>query len=153
MTSYTRRIHLPVTVLTYGTFDMFNYGHLRLLERLRAIGDRLIVGCSTDEFNTLKGKRTICPYAHRVAILSACRHVDQVIPETCWEQKREDIRHFRADILAMGDDWAGRFDDLADLCNVVYLPRTQDVSTTEIRDQVVYMNRQKYRSTAASGRI
>jgi glycerol-3-phosphate cytidylyltransferase len=124
------------TVITYGTFDLFHIGHINLLKRLRHLGDRLVVGCSTDEFNHVKGKKTIMPFDHRAEILSSIRYVDKVIQETCWEQKRDDIRQENASIFAMGDDWVGRFDDLNDICQVVYLPRTQDVSTTEIRQLV-----------------
>ena len=124
------------TVITYGTFDLFHIGHVNLLRRLRALGDRLVVGCSTDEFNALKGKKTVMPYAHRAQIVAAIRYVDHVFPESNWEQKREDIVRERADIFAMGDDWTGKFDDLGDVCEVVYLPRTRDVSTTEVRQLV-----------------
>ena len=124
------------TVITYGTYDLFHIGHLRLLQRLRGLGDRLVVGVSTDEFNALKGKKTIVPYAHRADIVASIREVDAVFPEQHWEQKRDDIVREKADIFAMGDDWVGRFDDLSDLCKVVYLPRTRDVSTTEIRQMV-----------------
>lgn len=124
------------TVITYGTFDLFHVGHVRLLRRLRDLGDRLVVGCSTDEFNALKGKRSIMPYAQRAEVLASCRHVDGVFPESAWEQKREDIARERATIFAMGDDWVGRFDELRDVVEVVYLPRTQDVSSTEIRELV-----------------
>lgn len=126
------------TVITYGTFDVFHVGHVRLLERLRGLGDRLIVGCSTDEFNAKKGKKAIIPYEHRVEILQSCRHVDETFPENDWNQKRADIVKFKADIFAMGDDWIGKFDDLSDLCKVIYLPRTEDISSTEIR-QIVRM--------------
>lgn len=121
------------TVITYGTFDMFHVGHVRLLKRLRALGDRLVVGCSTDDFNTLKGKRGIMPYEQRVELLLACRYVDDVFPEQDWGQKREDIVRFQADIFAMGDDWAGKFDDLGDITQVIYLPRTPSISSTEVR--------------------
>lgn len=124
---------MSTTVITYGTFDLFHVGHVNLLRRLRELGDRLVVGLSTDEFNTLKGKTTVMPYAHRAEIVGAVRYVDGVFPETCWEQKRDDIRREDARIFAMGDDWIGKFDDLSDLCEVVYLPRTRDVSTTEIK--------------------
>jgi glycerol-3-phosphate cytidylyltransferase len=124
------------TVITYGTFDLFHIGHLRLLQRLRSLGDRLVVGVSTDEFNALKGKKTVVPYDHRVDIVRAVRHVDQAFPEQRWDQKREDIVREGAHIFAMGDDWMGKFDDLEDLCEVVYLPRTRDVSTTEIKQLV-----------------
>lgn len=121
------------TVLTYGTFDLFHVGHLRLLERCKNLGDRLVVGCSTDEFNTLKGKKTVLPFEDRAEILRACRHVDHVFAENSWEQKRGDIVKFNIDTFVMGDDWAGKFDDLSDICAVMYLPRTPDISTTDIK--------------------
>ncbi len=124
------------TVITYGTFDLFHIGHINLLKRLRDLGNSLVVCCSTDEFNQLKGKKTIMPYEHRAEILRSLRFVDKVIPETCWEQKRNDIKEQNAAIFAMGDDWVGKFDDLSDICQVIYLPRTQDISTTEIRQLV-----------------
>ena len=124
------------TVITYGTFDLFHIGHVRLLERIRSFGDRLVVGCSTDEFNDLKGKSTIMPYDQRAEILAACRYVDAVFPEQNWEQKRDDIKREKADIFAMGDDWSGKFDHLADDCRVVYLPRTENISTTDIKQLV-----------------
>ena len=104
------------TVITYGTFDLFHVGHVRLLKRLADLGDRLIVGCSTDDFNAMKGKKTAMPYEQRVELLRACRYVDDVFPEQKWEQKRDDIERTGANIFAMGDDWAGRFDDLIDIC-------------------------------------
>lgn len=124
------------TIITYGTFDLFHIGHLNLLQRLRNLGDRLVVGVSTDEFNAIKGKKTIVCYEHRAAIVSALRQVDAVFPEQDWAQKRADIVREKADIFAMGDDWVGKFDDLRDVCDVIYLPRTPDVSTTEIRQLV-----------------
>ncbi len=120
-------------ILTYGTFDLFHVGHLRLLKRLAALGDKLIVGCSTDEFNTIKGKSTAIPYVHRVEILEACRYVDQVIPADDWAQKRDDVQRYGVGLFAMGDDWAGKFDELRDLCDVLYLPRTENISTTELK--------------------
>ncbi|AHK78906.1 glycerol-3-phosphate cytidylyltransferase [Ectothiorhodospira haloalkaliphila] len=124
------------TVITYGTFDLFHAGHVRLLKRLKRLGTRLVVGCSTDEFNGIKGKSTIMPYEQRVEILTACRYVDAVFPEQSWGQKPEDIVREKADIFAMGDDWSGQFDDLSNLCQVVYLSRTKDISTTEIKQLV-----------------
>ena len=121
------------TVITYGTFDLFHAGHVRLLKRLRALGDRLMVGCSTDEFNALKGKHSVIPYEQRVEMLLACRYVDGVFPEQDWGQKRDDIVRLKADIFAMGDDWAGKFDDLGDITQVIYLPRTPSISSTELR--------------------
>lgn len=123
-------------VITYGTFDLFHIGHLNLLRRLRALGTSLVVGCSSDEFNRLKNKEVVIPYAERMQILQACRYVDHVFREDEWEQKRADILREGADIFAMGHDWEGKFDDLSDLCKVVYLPRTEGVSTTEIRTKI-----------------
>ena len=124
------------TVITYGTFDMFHIGHLNLLKRLKEIGDRLIVAVSTDEFNSLKGKKSRIPFSDRVEILKAIRCIDEVIPEENWEQKRDDIIRYRADIFAIGDDWTGKFDDLKDICEVVYLPRTEGISSTDLRKGV-----------------
>lgn len=121
------------TILTYGTFDLFHIGHLRILERLRALGDRLVVGCSTDSFNELKGKKTIVRFEDRLEILQSCRYVDIAFAENSWSQKREDIVKYQVNVFGMGDDWTGKFDDLSDLCAVTYLPRTPDISTTELK--------------------
>ncbi|WP_332311020.1 adenylyltransferase/cytidyltransferase family protein [Stenotrophomonas sp. SY1] len=121
------------TVITYGTFDLFHVGHLNLLRRMRALGDRLVVGVSTDEFNAKKGKRTVVPFKDRVAIVQAVRYVDQVIAEHDWSQKIGDIETLGVDVLGMGDDWEGQFDHLNDACEVVYLPRTKNISSTEIK--------------------
>ncbi len=121
------------TILTYGTFDMFHFGHVELLRRLKELGDRLIVGVSTDEFNRQKGKRSLYSFEHRAKIVEAIQYVDEVIPEKTWGQKREDIIRLNVDIFAIGDDWKGKFDDLKDLCEVYYMPRTPDVSSTELR--------------------
>ena len=121
------------TVLTYGTFDLFHIGHLRLLERARALGDRLIVGVSTDEFNELKGKKTLIPFEHRAEIVAGIRHVDLVIPEENWEQKVTDIQEHQVDVFVMGDDWRGEFDELKDRCEVVYLTRTALISSSSIK--------------------
>lgn len=122
-----------VRILTYGTFDLFHVGHVRLLKRLRDLGDELIVGCSTDKFNSIKGKKTVMPYESRKEILLSCKHVHSVFAEETWDQKRGDVKKFNADIFAMGDDWAGHFNDLEDLCKVVYLPRTEGISSTKIK--------------------
>jgi len=124
------------TVLTYGTFDLFHIGHVRLLNRLAEIGDRLIVGVSTDEFNSLKGKRAFIPYEHRAEIVAAMRSVDLVIPENGWEQKRDDIVKHGVDVFAIGSDWKGEFDELSDLCEVRYLDRTDGISSTELKAQL-----------------
>lgn len=119
-------------VLTYGTFDLFHIGHLKLLKRARAFGDRLIVAISTDEFNMGKGKTSIIPFEHRKEIVQSIRYVDLVIPETRWEQKIDDVIKHNVDVFVMGEDWKGKFDFLKAHCDVRYLPRTDDVSTTEI---------------------
>ena len=124
------------TVLTYGTFDLFHIGHLRLIERLSAMGDRLIVGVSTDEFNAGKGKKSVVSYDDRAAIVGAIKGVDLVLPERAWEQKRADIVEHGVDVFVMGDDWAGKFDDLSDVCEVRYLPRTSGVSSTDIKEML-----------------
>lgn len=121
-------------VITYGTFDLFHLGHLNILKRARELGDYLIVGVSTDEFNEIKGKRCVYPYDHRAEIVEAIRYVDLVIPEACWEQKVKDIREHEIDVFVMGDDWEGEFDFLSEFCDVVYLPRTENISSTEIKD-------------------
>ena len=122
------------TVITYGTFDLFHFGHLRLLERLKEYGDRLIVGVSTDGFNAEKNKRAFIPYEQRAAIVAAIKYVDKVIPEASWEQKGQDIDLHKVDILAMGDDWQGKFDTFSHSCEVVYLPRTHGISSTSIKE-------------------
>lgn len=124
-------------MLTYGTFDLFHVGHLRLLERLAQLGDRLVVGVSTDEFNAAKGKKSLIPYADRAAIVGALGIVDEVFPEENWDQKRADIERFGIDIFGMGSDWQGKFDDLRALCEVVYLERTEGLSSTTIRGQII----------------
>lgn len=126
-----------VTVITYGTFDLFHYGHVRLLQRMSKLGDRLVVGCSSDEFNAMKGKESVMSYQERVEILMSCRYVDSVFPENTWDQKRIDIARENADIFSMGSDWEGKFDDLKDIVEVIYLSRTAGVSTTDLRGKVV----------------
>lgn len=120
-------------VITYGTFDLLHYGHIRLLERAKALGDYLIVALSTDQFNLGKGKVCAYTYDERARILEAIRYVDEVIPESSWEQKISDIKNNQVDIFVMGDDWEGKFDFLQEYCNVVYLPRTPDISTTKVK--------------------
>ncbi|MGD0492196.1 MAG: glycerol-3-phosphate cytidylyltransferase [Steroidobacteraceae bacterium] len=120
-------------VLTYGTFDLFHVGHIRLLERARSLGDYLIVGLSTDEFNLTKGKKSVFSYSERFTILGALKHVDKIIPENSWEQKLGDVIANKIDVFVMGDDWEGKFDFLKPNCEVVYLPRTSGISTTYIK--------------------
>jgi glycerol-3-phosphate cytidylyltransferase len=124
------------TVLTYGTFDLFHPGHVQLLKRARALGTRLVVGLSTDEFNALKGKKSVMNYEDRKAVLEACRYVDEVFAEDDWDQKVTDAALMGADVFVMGDDWAGKFDFMADHCHVVYLARTPNVSSTEIKQRM-----------------
>jgi glycerol-3-phosphate cytidylyltransferase len=126
------------TVLTYGTYDFLHIGHINLLRRAAEYGDHLIVGLSTDEFNRRKGKRSASSYEDRSAIVRAIRYVDEVIPEENWEQKRSDIEKHGVDVFVMGDDWAGQFDDLRDLCRVVYLPRTERISSTYIKNRLFF---------------
>lgn len=133
------------TILTYGTFDLFHAGHLHLLQRLRALGDRLIVGVSTDEFNELKGKKTVVPFSDRIEIVRALRYVDLAFPETRWEQKADDIRQHKVSVFGMGSDWEGRFDDLKAYCEVVYLPRTEGISSTDIRKTLKVLDRSHVR--------
>ena len=125
-------------ILTYGTFDLFHYGHIRLLKRAKALGDYLIVALSTDEFNEIKGKKAYHNYETRKQMLEAIRYVDLVIPEQNWEQKISDVKKYEVDIVVMGSDWAGsdKFDYLQDYCEVVYLDRTEGVSTTKIKNDL-----------------
>lgn len=120
-------------VITYGTFDTLHHGHIRLLRRARALGDYLIVGLSTDEFNKQKNKTALFSYEDRKQDLEALRFVDLVIPENDWEQKPEDVRLFQVDVFTMGDDWAGKFDFLKTQCEVTYFDRTPSISSTQIR--------------------
>lgn len=121
------------TIITYGTFDILHRGHINLLRRARALGDRLIVGLSSDEFNSGKHKSSLLNYENRKVVLESIRYVDFVFPEENWEQKVSDIKSYEASIFVMGDDWEGKFDFLKDICEVVYLPRTAAISTTEIK--------------------
>ena len=124
-------------VMTYGTFDVLHYGHINLLRRAKNLGDYLIVGLSSDEFNKIKQKTSYYTYEQRKSILEACRYVDLVIPEMNWEQKISDIQKYFIDVFVMGDDWAGKFDFLKPYCEVVYLPRTPGVSSTQTK---TYLN-------------
>jgi glycerol-3-phosphate cytidylyltransferase len=124
---------LQKTVLTYGTYDLLHKGHILLLERAKQLGDYLIVGLSTDEFNRVKNKECVYPYEDRLLIVSAIKYVDKVIPEERWEQKVDDIKRYKVDVLVMGNDWDGQFDSLREYCEVVYLPRTPGISTTAIK--------------------
>lgn len=129
------------TVITYGTFDLFHIGHLRLLTRLRALGDKLIVGVSTDEFNALKGKKSIIRFEDRIEIVRNLKCVDLAVPEDGWNQKASDIKKYDVSVFGMGNDWEGKFDELREFCEVVYLPRTQDISSTQIRETLTVVDR------------
>lgn len=124
------------TVITYGTFDLLHWGHIRLLERAKQLGDKLIVGLSTDEFNAIKHKEAYHSYEHRKYILEAIKYVDLVIPENDWNQKINDVKKYNVDTFVMGDDWKGQFDFLKDYCKVIYLPRTVGISTTKIKNDL-----------------
>jgi len=124
------------TVITYGTFDILHRGHINLLKRARALGDRLIVCLSSDEFNSGKHKSSLLNYENRKSVLESIRYVDMVLPEISWDQKIQDIKKYNADIFVMGDDWKGKFDFLEEYCNVVYLPRTEDISTTQNKTEL-----------------
>lgn len=124
-------------VITFGTFDVFHVGHLRILERARALGDHLTVGVSTDALNaSKKGRPPVFPQAERMAIVAAFRCVDEVFLEESLDLKRQYIVEYRADVLAMGDDWAGKFDHLSDACRVVYFERTPAISTTAVIEKI-----------------
>lgn len=121
-------------IITYGTFDLLHYGHINLLQRAKELGDYLIVALSTDEFNwNQKQKKSYFAYEERKRLLEAIRYVDLVIPEENWEQKVSDIQEFKADIFVMGDDWKGKFDFLKEYCQVVYLTRTPEISSSQIK--------------------
>ena len=124
------------TLITYGTFDMFHIGHLKLIQRLIGMSTRLIIAVSNDAFNEIKGKKTVIPYADRAEIVSNIKGVDLVIPESHWEQKIEDVQKYDVDTFAMGDDWEGKFDFLKEYCKVCYLPRTQGISTTQLKNRL-----------------
>lgn len=120
-------------VITYGTFDLIHSGHINLLRRAKELGDYLIVAISTDQFNTIKNKKAYHTFEDRKMILEAIRYVDEVILEKTWNQKINDVKNHQVDIFVMGDDWQGKFDFLNDYCQVVYLPRTDGVSTSRIK--------------------
>ncbi|MDM8101183.1 MULTISPECIES: glycerol-3-phosphate cytidylyltransferase [Oceanobacillus] len=124
------------TILTYGTFDLLHVGHVNLLKRAKEMGDYLIVGLSTDDFNILKHKQSFYSYEDRKIILESVRYVDKVIPEISWEQKKDDILTYHVDTFVMGNDWKGKFDALRSFCEVVYLPRTDGISSTLIKDNL-----------------
>lgn len=142
-------------ILTYGTFDLLHFGHIEILRRAKALGDYLVVAVSTDEFNAIKNKKAYHDYATRKKMLEAVRYVDLVIPEKNWGQKRDDVKKYEIDTVVMGSDWEGNenFEKLKDLCEVIYLPRTDNISTTKIKndlsireqDEKDYYAKNKYR--------
>lgn len=123
-------------IITYGTFDLMHYGHIRLLKRAKELGDYLIVVVSTDEFNSIKDKKAYHDFETRKKMLEAIRYVDLVLPENNWEQKANDIQEYFVDTLVMGDDWTGKFDHLSEICEVVYLGRTEGISTSKIKEDL-----------------
>ena len=123
-------------VITYGTFDLFHIGHLRLLNRISSYGENVIVGISTDEFNSIKGKYSSVPFEERLEIVSSIKGVNLVIPESSWEQKVHDIQKYQIDAFFIGDDWLHKFDYLSKYCEVIYLPRTLGISSTIIKENV-----------------
>ncbi|WP_422404256.1 glycerol-3-phosphate cytidylyltransferase [Mammaliicoccus sp. JADD-157] len=123
-------------VITYGTYDLLHYGHIELLRRAKQYGDYLIVALSTDEFNKIKSKKSYYNYEQRKMMLESIRYVDLVIPENNWEQKVDDVRTFKVDTFLMGHDWEGEFDFLKDECEVIYLKRTEGISTTQIKKEL-----------------
>ncbi len=136
-------------IITYGTFDLFHFGHLEMLRRASELGTHLTVAVSTDEFTEEeKHKRCECPYVERAAIVTAIRYVDAVIPETCWLQKANDIRELDIDVFVIGDDWKGKFDHLSSLCEVAYLPRTEAISTSRIKQSLFHGGRGAMRTKA-----
>lgn len=123
-------------VITYGTYDLLHYGHIELLRRAREMGDYLIVALSTDEFNRIKNKKSYYNYEQRKMMLESIRYVDLVIPEDDWGQKERDVERYDVDTFVMGHDWEGEFDFLKDKCEVIYLKRTEGISTTQIKKEL-----------------
>jgi len=123
-------------VLTYGTFDLLHVGHINLLRRARELGDFLIVGLSTADFNLMKRKESFLPYDQRKVVLESLEYVDLVIPETSWEQKIGDVKKYSIDVFVMGNDWEGHYDFLKEYCEVIYLKRTENISTTQLKEVI-----------------
>lgn len=128
-------------VLTYGTFDLLHIGHVNIFRRLKDKYEYLIVGVSTDEFNLSKGKKSIIPFEQRKMMVESVRYVDKVIAERSWDQKRIDVEKYEVDVFAIGDDWIGKFDFLKEICDVEYLPRTEDISSTKIRNTLTQLSK------------
>lgn len=127
-------------IITYGTYDLLHVGHINLLRRAKEMGDYLLVVLSSDEFNAIKHKSAYHPYEDRKLILEAIKYVDEVIPEYTWEQKISDVVDNDIDAFVMGHDWEGQFDFLKDYCEVIYLPRTDGISTTKIKEELKLNN-------------
>ena len=120
-------------IITYGTFDVLHYGHINLLKRAKSLGDYLIVGCSTDNFNKMKNKKSLYSFEQRKMMLESIKYVDKVIPEDSWEQKIDDIKKYNVNTFCLGDEWKGKFDYLSQYCEVVYFSRTPNISSTLIK--------------------
>lgn len=125
-------------VITYGTFDLLHHGHINILKGAKQLGDYLIVGLSSDEFNAIKGKAAYHSYEERKLVLEAIKYVDEVISENSWDQKEDDIKDNQVDIFVMGSDWEGKFDELSAHCQVTYLPRTEGISTSKIKTDLLH---------------
>lgn len=123
-------------IITYGTYDLLHVGHINLLRRARELGDYLVVVLSSDEFNAIKHKSAYHTFEDRKIILESIKYVDEVLPEYTWEQKIKDVVDNKIDVFVMGDDWEGQFDFLKEYCEVVYLPRTDGISTTKIKQDL-----------------
>ncbi len=134
-------VRRPKIIITYGSFDVLHRGHINLLRRARALGDKLYVGLSSDPFNHAKGKLSVFPYRDRKLILENLKFVDRVFKESSWSQKARDIKKYQADTFVIGDDWRGKFDELKKLCRVVYLSRTGGISTTKIKRRIAALHR------------
>lgn len=125
------------TIITFGTFDVFHLGHLRILQRAKELGDQLIVGISTDILNfSKKGRYPVYSQEERMEIVASISYVDEVFYEESLKQKGDYLKKYQADILVMGDDWQGKFDHFRDICEVIYLPRTPSISTTEVIEKI-----------------
>lgn len=127
-------------VITYGTFDLLHIGHINILKQAKELGDTLVVGLSTDEFNSIKMKKAYHSYENRKKVLEAIKFVDDIIPESSWDQKIYDVKRLQIDIFVMGDDWKGKFDFLKDYCDVIYLPRTTGISSSKIKTDLSWGN-------------